>query len=187
MVRSVFILLLRLLLSLRAHAQEPSPQSYLFVEVADAAGVVVSDADVRVSGTDGKELLKLKTEKDGTAGKSFFLFSRVHHYDVQISKSGYLTYEAVLFPGIPYDRYYSRLTDELPDVIPKSAHPNGPPIKITLQRIPATPAEIKAAELQSKKRQFLLTVKRGDATRLGKLLQQGANADWTDDRSVPAI
>ncbi|HET6978356.1 MAG TPA: ankyrin repeat domain-containing protein [Pyrinomonadaceae bacterium] len=187
MVRSVFILALLLFLAQHAYAQEPSPQSYLFVEVVDAAGAVVSDADVRVSGTDGKELVKVKTEKDGTAGQLFFHYYGNPHYDLHVSKAGYLTYEAVLVPGTPTDRYYARLTEELPDIIPKSVRPKGPPIKITLQRIPVTPAEIKAAELESKKRQFLLAVKRGDAATIGKLLQQGANVDWTDAKGVPAI
>ena len=191
MVRSAFtlagILLCALLLSRSAHAQEVPPHSYLFVEVADATGALVSGADVRLSPTNGKEVLSLKTDKDGTAGKHLFYISPTHHYDLQISKAGYLTYGAVLFPIGPYERYFSRLTEELPDVIPPKGIANGPPFKITLQRIPVTPREIKTAELEQQKRQLLLAVKRGDTATLGKLLQQGANADWTDAKGVPAV
>ena len=56
MVRTAFslagILLCALLLSRSAHAQEVPPQSYLFVEVADATSALVSGPDVRVSGAD---------------------------------------------------------------------------------------------------------------------------------------
>jgi len=190
MVRSAFTLaglLCALFLSRSAHAQEVPPQSYLFVEVADATGKVVSDADVRLSVKDEKELLNLKTEKDGTAKKFFYRFSSFPSYELQISKLGYLLYESVLFPSVPYDRYFARLTEELPDVIPKPVQPHGPPIKITLQKIPTTPSEIKAAELETQKRQFLLAVKRGDAVTVGRLLQQGANVDWTDAKGVPAV
>ncbi|HEY0765781.1 MAG TPA: ankyrin repeat domain-containing protein [Pyrinomonadaceae bacterium] len=183
----VSILLFALLLSRSAHAQEVAPQSYLFVEVADATGALVSGADVRVSGPDGKELVNLKTEKDGTTGKYSFRVWPIHHYNLQISKPGYLTYESVLVSNIPNNRYFARLTDELPDIPESTGSANVPPIKITLQRIPTTPREIKAAELDTNKRQLLMAIKRGDKATVEKLLQQGANANWTDAKGVPAV
>ena len=46
-----------------AHAQEISPRSYLFVEVKDAEGHAVAEATVQVSNADGKQVLKVETNK----------------------------------------------------------------------------------------------------------------------------
>jgi uncharacterized protein len=162
-------------------AQEVVPRSYLFVEVADAAGKAVVNATVRVTNVDGKELIKLQTGSNGTVKTSFERDRRpVHHYDLQITKAGYLPYQSVLFPNAPYDSYLGGLTDELPNAAGPSSYFDGPPVKITLQETPSTPA-------QEKKQQLLLAAKRGDAARLRKLLQEGVSANSVDVKGVPAV
>src|SRR5918993_2057029 len=89
-------------LSGTVHAQQPIPRSYLFVEVVDGTGQVISDATVQLSDTQGKELLNGRTGKKGTISFSFERMAIPHHYDVQISKDGYLQYETVLFPNKPH-------------------------------------------------------------------------------------
>jgi hypothetical protein len=107
-VRTLFsvvgLVLFALLLAENTHAQEIAPRSYLFLEVADASGQRVSDATVRVSGPDGKEILNLKTGKNGTVDTSFPRRQDFHHYDLQITKPGYLPYESVLFPSVLSNR-----------------------------------------------------------------------------------
>lgn len=189
MVRTLFsavgLVLCALLLAENAHAQEIEPHSYLFVEVANASGQRVGDATVRVSGPDGKEILNLKTSKNGTVDSSFPRRQAFHHYDLQITKPGYLVYESVLFPSVLSNRRLDRLTDEIPNTIRPSNYSSGSPVKVTLT--PATPAELRTAELEAKKRQLLLAAKRGDALSLKKILQQGVDADSADAKGVPAV
>lgn len=183
------LLLCTLCLSHVVHAQQPIPRSYLFVDIVDATGEKVSDATVRVSSPEGKEVANLKTNKDGTIETGFENSRRAHHYDLQITKPGYLPYESVLFPNVPYS-YFSRLTEEMPNTVPDPIEPNyrtGPPLKITLRKTPTTPDELRAAALEAKKLQLLLAVKRGDTATLKTLLQEGANARWTDAKGVPAV
>ena len=189
MVRTLFsvvgLVLFALLLAENTHAQEISPRSYLFLEVADSSGQRVSDATVRVSGPDGKEILNLKTGKNGTVDTSFPRRQDFHHYDLQITKPGYLPYESVLFPRVLSNRYFDRLTEEIPNTIRPSNYSSGSPVKVTLT--PATLAELRTAEFEGKKRQLLLAAKRGDALSLKKILQQGVDANSADAKGVPAV
>src|SRR6185369_141359 len=163
-------------------AQELPPRLYLFVEVADARGEVVVDATVRVTNADGKELLNLTTSKNGVVQKVFERSQPAHHYDLQITKTGYAPYESVLFPSILTEQYFAviRLTEEIPNTVEPSYFPNGPPIKITLRQTPATPSEVK-------RQQLLFAAKRGDAASLRKLLQEGVDANSVDAKGVPAV
>lgn len=186
MVRTVIsraaLVLIVLLLPQCAHAQEIGPREYLFVEVATATGEVVVDATVRVSNPEGKELLNLQTGKNGRVQTLFDRSRPVHHYDLQITKSGYVPYESVLFPDVLEERYFSiaKLTEEIPNAPRPANSRDGPPLKITLRETRATPAE-------DKKQQLLFAAKRGDAAALRKLLQQGINANSADAKGVPAI
>ena len=112
LIRIAFSLVVTVLstsvLSNTAHAQVPVPTSYLFVEVVDSAGEVISDATVQVSDPTGKELRSGKTGKKGTADLVFQSSRIAHHYDVQISKAGYLLYETVLFPNPAREHYFSQ-------------------------------------------------------------------------------
>ena len=174
-----------LLLSQSAYAQQVPPRSYLFVEVADQAGKAVGDATVRVLYLEGKEVVSQKTHKDGTANANFHRDGRLHHYDLQIQKSGYLPYESVLFPTTPHDHYYTRLIEDIPSVLPPLAYAKGPAVKVTLKNL--SPAELRNAESEAKKQQLLLTIKRGDALNVKKLLDQGADPNSADSKDVPAI
>lgn len=169
-----------------AHAQEIEPRSYLFVEVRDhVTGQALGDATVKVSNPDGKQLLNEKTYKEGTLHTSFHQ-QYDHHYDVQITKPGYLPYEQVFFSRYPSQKLVS-LVDDLPTNEGGADYANIPPIKIALLKTPVTPAERRAAAVEDQKRQLLLAVKRGDAASVSKLLQGGVNANTTDAKGVPAI
>jgi ankyrin repeat protein len=159
-------------------AQEITPRSYLFVEVADAAGEVLADATVRVSSADGKELLNLKTGKNGSVNTRFDRYQHVHHYDLQITKAGYLPYEGVVFPYVPNEPYFDYLTEEIPNTAGPSR--DRPLVRITLRETPSTPAE-------EKKQLLLLAAKRGDAASLRKLLQEGVSANSADAKILPAV
>jgi len=186
MVRTAFsligLVLCTLLCAATTRAQEIPPRLYLFVELADASGEAVVDATVRVSNADGKELLNLKTSKNGVVKEIFERSQPAHHYDLQITKTGYVPYESVLFPSVLTERYFAiiRLTEEIPSTPEPSNYSNGPPIKITLRQTPATPSE-------AKKQQLLFAAKRGDASSLRKLLQDGVDANSVDAKGVPAV
>jgi ankyrin repeat protein len=184
------LLLLLLILSQSAQAQQPIPTSYLFVEIADASGEVVEGATIRVSNADGKEMVNGETDKNGIVNTRFRLYGNAYHYDLQITKPGYLPYHSVLFRNNPYDSHTARLTEEMPTVAPgigPSINQRSLPIKIILQRPPATPTDLRVAELEEKKHQVVLAAKRGDAAVLRKMLQLGADPNWADSKGVPAI
>src|SRR5215813_10553804 len=185
MVRTAFSLVIVVVcaffLARSAHAQEISPRSYLFVEVADATGQTLDQASVRVSGPDGKELANLTTSRNGIA-ETTFNHSRRDHYDLHVSKTGYLPYETVLFPDGVYHRPLVGLTEELPNTpVPSSVSR----LKIILRK--STPAEPAPTERDAKKRQLLFAVKRGDAAGVRNLLQQGVSPDTADAKGVPAV
>lgn len=168
-------------------AQQPAARSYIFVEVVDVTGQVISDATVQLFDTKGKELLNARTDKKGTISRNFERLAVPHHYDVQISRAGYLPYETVLFPITPQDRYFDSLTEEIPDRVgPPNSRPTLP-VKIVLVKTPSTPAELQAEAHQANKRKLLLAVKRGDAERVNQLLRQRIGANTVDARGVPAV
>lgn len=178
-----------LLLSLdTTYSQSLPPRAYLFVEVNDTEGKLVNDATVTVSGANGKEVINGKTNKDGVVQDSFWKWSDPHHYNLQISKSGYLPYEQVffLYPSGNSDRplhgveEFINSAEDLKKLQPL-------PIKIALLKTPVTTAERRAAEVQEQKHQLLLAAKRGDAASLRKLLQAGVKANTADAKGVPAI
>ncbi len=185
MVRTAFVLvsfLCLLFLSQSAQAQQPAPRSYLFLEVADSAGHAVGDATIRVLQLEGKEIATEKTGNDGKINTTFHRDGRQRHYDLQILKTGYLPYESVLFPLVPYERYFTRLTEEIPNTQPPLDYGTGPSIKITL-----SPAALRTTEAEAKQQQLLLATKRGDALSVKKLLEQSVKPDAADAKGVPAI
>lgn len=159
-----------------AYGQQPSPRSYLFVEVKDETGQMVTGAAVTVSNEGRKQITSEITNKDGVASVSFPPTSD-HHYNIQVSKSDYLLSEHVFFsiPG------FKNLVAEIPnDHRTQSA-------VITLRKIPETLAGRQAFEAEERKYRLLLAAKRGDAPSLRKLLQAGVKADTVDAKGVPAI
>lgn len=194
MVRRTFILgpaiLCVLFVSLHtAYSQSVPPRSYLFVEVQDPTGKPVADASVSISNANGEpvvdvwtnKVLNLATNKGGTV-ESGFLRTSAPHYDLQISKSGYLPSEQVFFPRSPY--YDSALIAEIPH---SDRNVGNLPIKIQLLPTPVTPADRQAVEAAEQKHQFLLAAKRGDSESVRKLLHAGVRANTTDAKGVPAI
>jgi ankyrin repeat protein len=192
-VRHFFILVCLifclLLLSLdTAYAQSIPPRAYLFVEVNDTGGKAVEDVTVAVSNPDGKEILREKTNKDGVGLGNFLMWSRAHHYNLQITKPGYLPYEQVffLYPSGVSESFTSRV-EEISNGKEDLKNSQSSPVKIMLLKIPATPSERLAVEAQEQKRQLLLAAKRGDPVGLRKLLEAGVKANIVDTRGVPVI
>lgn len=159
-----------------AYSQTPAPRSYFFVEVKDTAGQVVADATVTVS-ADGKLITSETTDKNGFAHPNFPPRSD-HHYDVRISKDGYVPSEHVYFPS----RYGTILSEGMPNYFKSPESP-----VIVLRKPPTTPADRQAAEVEEQKYQLLLAAKRGDPANLHKLLQAGVKADTEDANVVLAI
>jgi len=181
MIRHAFVLggfvCCLLFLSLdTAYAQVLSPRSYLFVEVKDTAGQGITDATLTVSDGDGKTIRSARTDKDGLA-RTEFPPRTDHHYNIQVSKSGYLSSEKVLFtePGSP----------DLVEGILNA--PRYQALAIVLRKTPIMPEERQTAEAEEQKYQLLLAAKRGDAVSLRKLLQAGVKADTPDAKGVSAI
>ena len=187
-VRSAFILcaaaLCLLLLSARAgRAQQAPPRGYLFVEVKNTAGRVVDDATVTFSGMRDS----IKTNQEGVAQASFSVGYGRRHYELQVSKPGYLTSEHVLFQsGATYSEV-KYLREDIFDATEASWEGKPPPVRVKLDRVPVTPAERAAAEAEARRRGFLLAVKRGDVAGLRRLLEAGTSADTADTAGVPAI
>lgn len=147
---------------------------------------MVADAAVRVTNTDGKQVHSVQTNKEGTADASFSYWGPGQHYEVQISKSGYLPYDQVLFSDSPFSPRQTNLIDGIPDRVQVRASQSSP-LKIVLLKPPVTPAERQAFAVEEQKRQLLLAVKRSDTAVLSKLLQAGVKADTADAKGVPAI
>ncbi len=161
-----------------ASAQQPPPRGYLFVEVKDTAGKTVDGATVTFSGTNDS----LKTNQEGIAQASFWQRSTGPDYELRVSKPGYLTSEHVLFKD---GREYFKENIFDGAVAPADGKP--PPVRVTLSRVPATPAERAAAEASEPGRRLLLAVKLRDVAGLRRLLGAGARADTADTAGVPAI
>jgi hypothetical protein len=165
-----------------ASAQQPSPRGYLFVEVKDATGKVVDDATVTFSGMGDS----VKTNQEGVAQASFQpRFGQ--QYELQVSKPGYLTSEHVLFHagGNLRDRVF--FGEDIFNGKGASVDDKPPPIRVTLYRVPTTPAERAAVEAVGQRRRLLMALKRRNVAELRQLLGAGARADTTDSSGVPAI
>jgi uncharacterized protein len=159
----------------KAYGQLPSPSSYLFVEVKDAAGRAVPDATITVSDPEEKEITTQVFQSEGVYHLRFPIRSD-HHYNVLISKPGYLQSEHVFF----YAPDYERLFENIPNAKFQS------PV-IVLRNIPSTAAELRMAEAEEQKNKFLLAAKRGDGPRLRMLLKAGAGVNTVDAEGAPAI
>lgn len=152
-----------------------SPRSYLFVEVKDTAGKVLPDAAITVTNAEGKELTGHHTGDDGVARVFFPPPTTEHHFNVRVSKPGYLPSEHIFFA------HGLNLRETIED-----SYRSEPQI-IVLRAPPTTPADIRALELEEQKHQLILAAKRGDPASLRKLLQAGVRADTMDLQNVPAI
>ena len=95
-----------------AYAQLIVPRTYLFVEVRDVTGQAVTEVTLKVSSADGKRALSVETNKEGVVTTEFPQ-ENYHHYDVQVSKSGYLPYEQIFFSQYPNQT--ASLVEGLPD------------------------------------------------------------------------
>lgn len=187
-IRRAFILcaaaLCLLLLSARAgRAQQLPPRGYLFVEVKNTAGGVVEDAAVTFSGMRDS----IKTNQEGVARASLSVGYGRPHYELRVSKPGYLTSEHVLFQAGANYSEVKYFREDIFDGAGASGEVMPPPVRVKLARVPVTPAERAAAEAEARRRGFLLAVKRGDVAGLRRLLEAGASADTADPAGVPAI
>jgi ankyrin repeat protein len=139
----------------------------------------VDDATVTFSGMSDS----IKTNQEGVAQASFSVGSGQPHYELQVSKPGYLTSEHVLFQsGANYFR-----EDIFDGAGASGVFTPPPPVRVKLDRVPGTPAERAAVEAEERRRRFLLAVKRRDVAGLRRLLEAGASADTADPAGVPAI
>lgn len=189
-----------------AHAQVPPPVSYLFVEVKDTSGKVVSDATVASVDENGKEYNEYsgeKTDKDGVLRKpGVFHYSRGLVFSgLRVSKPGHLPSDHLIFfrPADGSIRYSFSHSDrvlyaveDFPDSTqdsPQDSQNSKPPspIRVTLLKAPVTEAERRAVEAEERKWRLLAAVKRSDAATLRKLLAEGVGPNTTDDKGVPAI
>lgn len=155
------------------HGQVLSPRSYLFVEVKDVTGQVVTDATVTVSDVGGKEITSKTTDQDGLA-RAEFLPRSDHHYNVQVSKSGYLSSEHVFFSTPGSENLAEGISNDSRRAV------------IVLRKTPVTSAARQAIDADERKYQLLLAAKRGDAASVGKLLRAGV-VNTVDSNGVPAI
>src|ERR1044072_556958 len=173
------------------YPQQMPPRGYLFLEVNDTEGRKIAEAAVSLSGVDGKEILSVKTNADGIVKADFWFWQAAdHHLGLQISKSGFLPYEQVIFFYAPLNDVGHNLlgrVEELSNSPEELKNALATPAKIVLRRTPLTAAERRVIELEDRKRQLLMAAKRGDPASLRKFLQAGAKADTTDAKGVPAI
>lgn len=170
-----------LALSSTARAQQIAPHSYLFVEVRETTGRPVSDATIKVTTPDGKEMLADKTRKEGNLSGGFF-HHYDHHYDVEVTKPGYQPYHQVIFPATPGEKLVALIEN-----FPSEANGNyfkGPPLKV---RLVEDSSERRTNLVEDPNRLLLLAVKRADAVKVGELLKSGANVNAADSQGVPAI
>ena len=168
-----------------AFSQQIQPRAYLFVEVRDTTGKAVTDASVTVSNAGGTQLLSEKTDNDGVAKAELDPSKSDHHFNLEVSKSGYRPSDQVFFLYPALGHFYS--IAEFSTRVEGLNIPRSRPINIVLSRIPVTPTERQVAEGEEKKRRLLLAVKRGDAMSLRKLLEEGVKANTVDGQGVPAI
>jgi len=161
---------------IKAHGQQPAPRSYLFVEVKNPAGQPVSDATVTVSNADGQQIATSQISNDGMTHVSFPPTSD-HHYDVRVTKPGYLPSEHVFFSSLRSKTLIGRFP----------ASPGDQRQVIVLRNPPATDTERLILEAEDQENQLLLAVKRRDTANLRTLLQLGVNVNTMDADGVPAI
>jgi ankyrin repeat protein len=178
LVSAVFCLLL---LANTAYSQQPSPITYVFVEVKDTSGKAVDGATVTFASK-----VATKTDKDGVAKASVMHSYNQRRYELQVSKAGYVTSDHVLFPYCA-ESYSIRTRETFPESPEDRNTCQSTPVNIQLLRTPVTVAERWSSEAEERKRQFVLAAKRGDAAGLRKLLEAGVTPDTTDNQGVPAI
>jgi ankyrin repeat protein len=162
------------------------PHSYLFLEVKDAAGQPVADAEVNASGDETfgpvpeyrRKLLRgLKTDAAGNAtGRIYSGFVIPSEFRLQVSKPGFLPYEDIVS-----SRPHRSFGVESPIRHSYWRH------KVVLLKNPATGPERRAVEREQRRRLLLLAVKRGDAAHVRRLLREGVSAHAADAQGVPAV
>jgi hypothetical protein len=165
-----------LFLSLKT-ANAQTAVNYRFVEVLDANGKPVADAQVSTLGPPGPQ--QRQTDKNGTVEKLPIYYGDYNTTGIKVSKPGYITYEDVgLFDRL---RYPKLLYGEIHGYAIDSK------IKVVLLKAPVTEAERKALESRQRGRDLILAVKKGDVAAVEKLLQDAVSADTQDDNGIPAI
>ncbi|HEY6231011.1 MAG TPA: ankyrin repeat domain-containing protein [Pyrinomonadaceae bacterium] len=168
--RIVFILLI--LLGSIDFATAQTGVDYRFLEVLDTAGNPVADANVETNSsrekTDGKGSVKLP-----------IYYGDFHTTSLKISKADFYSYED---PAPPFSyRTEYLLRGEIPQFDFRA------PLKIELLKIPISAAERIAVERKQRARELILAAKQGDAARVQKLLQAGADAEARDINGITAM
>jgi len=161
----------------KANGQLPRPTSYLFVEVKDTEGKHITDATITVSDPSGKEIATNIWRDDRDQIHIRFPLRSDHHYNVLITKPGYLPSEHVFFSGPGRER----LLENFPD------GNNSQPVFVVMRKPPITESEDRALEVEEKKNRLLLAIKRGDSATVVRLLHEGVSAKTADADGVPAI
>jgi len=161
----------------KAYGQSLPPSSYLFVEVKDTEGKRISDATVTVSDPKGNKLATQTWRDDRDQIHIRFPLRFDHHYNVLITKPGYLQSEHVFFSGPGREQ----LLETFPDANRSQL------ASIILRKPPTTETEIRALEVEEKKNRLWLAIKRGDSAAVRKFLSEGMSAKTVDADGVPAI
>lgn len=169
-----FIILSVLLLS-PGDAEAQTAVSYRFLEVVDAAGKPVADARIESLDSRGGPL---NTDANGAAKNFPVYYGDFNTRGLRVLKPGYITHEET---GLYVDsRHWKLLEGEVAGYDPNK-------IKVVLLKEPATDAERRAVEVEQRKRELLLAVKRNDVAAAEKLLRAGVSVEAADVHGIPAI
>src|ERR1051325_811913 len=168
--RIVFILLI--LLGSIDFATAQTGVDYRFLEVLDTAGNPVADANVETNSS------REKTDEKGSVKLPIY-HGDFNTTSLKVSKAGFYSYED-LAPPFSYRSEYLLLS-EIPQFNFRA------PLRIELLKIPVSSAERIAVERKQRARELILAAKQGDAARVQKLLQAGADAEGRDINGITAM
>lgn len=157
---------------------------YRFLEVLDADRKPVANARVE---TNVSGFGVLETDKKGAIKDFPLCRGDFNTRDINVSKSGYLTYEEKGFFAFYLEGKSTRYDVMLNGESPNQQYDRRAPIKIELLKIPTTSAERKTFEVKRLEQELLKAAKHGDAATVQSLLRTGVSANATDVYGIPAI
>lgn len=173
-----FALFLSALFLSSAKANAQTAVDYRFLEVLDVKGKPLADAKVESLGSSYVMDTK-RTDKRGQVAQVPVYSGDYTTIAFKVSKPGYLPYEVnELFER---RRYGVLFEDTLSDYDDKT------PIRVVLLKVPAGTRERKAFDAEQLRREMLLSIKRGDAATVERLLRAGVSPDAADFNGIPAI
>jgi len=176
------LLALCVLFLYQTKARAQGAVSYHFLEVVETEGKPVAGAKVETLGY--QAATTLQTDENGTVREVPVYGGDINTLGLKVSKPGFITYEDE-FVFTDFNRLGFKPGDEFLRV---GGQIGGPiKIRVTLLRIPTTPAERKAVEAEQRKRELVVAAKRGDGAGVRRLLRAGVGAGATDIYSIPAV